>query len=299
VKVANGSAEANFIAVWRLVQPGDEVAMLVPAYMQTHGLARAAGARVVEIPLHEAHGWQPDPDEIRATVGERTRLVIVTNPGNPTGAVLSDEARAAVIESAERTGAWILADEVYTGAELDGQPTPSFWGRTERVIATGSLSKAYGLPGLRIGWAVAPEDMSADLWARTDYTTISPGTLTDRLAVLALADDVRPRLLARTRRIIRDGVATLEAWFADRGTFHHQRPHAGAICFARYDDPIESLDLAERLRVEHSVLIVPGAHFGLGRYVRFGFGLPVPELRAALARMGELLDAIAPPAVAR
>jgi len=292
VKVANGSAEANFIALWRLVRPGDEVAILVPTYMQTYGLASASGARVVEIPLHEDAGWQPDPDEIRRSIGERTRLVIVTNPSNPTGAILSDSAREALIDAAARHGAWLLADEVYIGAELDGRRTTSFWGSYERVVATGSLSKAYGLPGLRIGWAVAPPALTAELWARTDYTTISPGTLTDRLATLALDDAVRPQLLGRTRRILRDGIASLEAWFEDRGIFEHRRPDAGAICFARYHADIDSLDLADRLRREYSVLVVPGAHFGFGRWIRFGYGLPVPQLRAALGRLGSLLDTV-------
>jgi aspartate/methionine/tyrosine aminotransferase len=117
--------------------------------------------------------------------------------------VLNDEARAAIVDAAARTGAWILADEVYTGAELAGPRRPRSSGRHERVIATGSLSKAYGLPGLRIGWAVTDPATAEALWARSDYTTISPGELTDRLARIALDPAVRPRLLQRTRAIIR------------------------------------------------------------------------------------------------
>src|SRR5690606_13979648 len=128
------------------------------------------------------------------------------------GAVLSDEARAALIRAADRAGAWILADEVYTGAELRGPETRTFWGDFPRVIATGSLSKAYGLPGLRIGWVVAPTDMAARLWARKDYTTIAPGNLTDRLAALALDPTLRPRLLQRTRAILHAGLDVLSAW---------------------------------------------------------------------------------------
>lgn len=289
VVVRNGSAEANFLAMWKLVEPGDDIAVLVPTYMQTHGLARNFGANVIDIPMHENLGWQPDPDHIRTAITDRTRIIVVTNPGNPTGAVLSHDARSAIIHAAERTGAWILADEVYTGAELDGPPTPSFLGTTERVIATGSLSKAYGLPGLRIGWAVSDPDTARDLWARGDYTTISTGELTDHLALLALDSGVRPLLQQRTRRIIRDGLDTLTSWMRDAGIFQWREPDAGAICFARYDAPIDSLALAERLRVEQSVLIVPGAHFGLGPFIRFGVGLPRARLARALDRIGTAL----------
>ena len=290
VAVMNGSAEANFAVMWELVSPGDVVAVLAPTYMQTPGLARAFDAAVHMVPLREELGWQPDPDEIRALDG-RIRIIVVTNPGNPTGAILNDAARDAVIDAAERTGAWILADEVYTGAELEGPETPSFFGRHPRVVATGSLSKAYGLPGLRLGWAVAPPDLAARLWARSDYTTISPGELTDHLAALALRPDVRPRILERTRGLLHEGIRILEAWFREAGGFTWRRPDAGAICFARYDADIDSARLAETLRADYSVLVVPGAHFDRDRFLRLGFGAPA-SLRPALERVGSALAAI-------
>lgn len=292
VVVCNGSAEANFLAVWELVGAGDEIAVIVPTYMQTYGLAQNLGARVIEIPLHEELGWQPDPDEIRRAVTDRTRMIVVTNPGNPTGAILNDAARTAIIDVASRTGAWILADEVYAGAELDGERTASFHGTHERVVATGSLSKAYGLPGLRVGWAMTDHATAAAIWARSDYTTISTGDLTDRLACIALDNAVRPQLLQRTRGIIREGLDQLTAWFGDVGGFHAREPDAGAICFARYDADIASDILAERLRAEKSVLVVPGSHFGLGRYIRFGTGTPGPGMSTALDRIADVLRTV-------
>jgi aspartate/methionine/tyrosine aminotransferase len=289
VVVCNGSAEANFLAIWELVGPGDEVVILVPTYMQSHGLAENFGARVIEVTLHEALGWQPDPDEIRRAVNDRTRLIVVTNPGNPTGAVLLPEARAAILDAAARSGAWLLADEVYTGAELDGPETESFFGLYERVIATGSLSKAYGLPGLRIGWAVADRRLADSIWARSDYTTISPGDLTDRLARIALHPTTRPLLLQRTRSIIRAGMDTLSAWMTETGGFHWRTPDAGAICFARYEAAIESATLAERLRTEQSVLVVPGAHFNMGPWIRFSLGVDPAHMTPALIRIARTL----------
>jgi aspartate/methionine/tyrosine aminotransferase len=289
VVTTNGSAEANFVAMWSLVRPGDEVAVFMPAYMQTHGLAYAFGASVREIWAREELGWQPDPDEVRDAV-EGARVVVVTNPGNPTGVVLSDEVRRAVVEGAARSGTWILADEVYAGAEVDGPPTPSLWNDYDRVVATGSLSKAYGLPGLRFGWLVAPHETAYELWSRTDYTSISTGHFMDTLATHALGPDVRPRIIERTRGIIRHNLAIMTDWMDRMEVFRYQEPDAGAIVYARYDLAMESEELAERLRVEQDLLIVPGAHYLMGPYVRFGFGLPAAELEAALARFGNLIQ---------
>jgi len=292
VVVTNGSAEANFVVAWRLVEPGDRVAVLTPTYMQLHGLAESLGAGIREVPLREEADWQPDPDEVAAAVDERTRLVVVTNPQNPTGVRLTDASVRAVLEAAARVGAWVLADEVYAGAETDDVRTPSLFGRYERVVATGSLSKAYGLPGLRIGWVIAPAPLTEELWARKDYTTISPGHLTDTLAALALGDRVRPRIIARTRDLIRRNLQLVRDWIDDVGPFAQPHHEAGAVCFPRYDLPIESLDLAERLRVEQDVLIVPGAHFGMGPYVRIGFGIDRATLEGALDRVGALVRSI-------
>ncbi len=285
VVVTNGSAEANFVVAWRLVEPGDDVAVLTPTYMQLPGLAASLGARVRAIPLREENGWQPDPADLLEDVGPGTRLVVVTNPQNPTGVTLSDESLHAILEAAERVGAWVLADEVYAGAEPEGPATPTLFGRYPRVIATGSLSKAYGLAGLRIGWIVTPPQLTEDLWARKDYTTISTGPLTDTLAALALRDDVRPKIIARARQIVREHREIVRAWADDSGIFHFGRHDAGAVCLPAYDLPLDSMELAERLRVDEDVLLVPGAHFGLGKYVRIGFGIERTPLEEALQRV--------------
>jgi aspartate/methionine/tyrosine aminotransferase len=290
VVVTNGSAEANYLAFQELVRRDDDVVILVPTYMQTYGLAENAGARVVTVPLREEHGWQPDPDDIGSAVTDRTRVIVVTNPGNPTGAVLHGEVLDAVVDAAARTGAWILADEVYAGAETAGPRTPSLLGRHERVIATGSLSKAWGLPGLRIGWAATDTAMAERIWARSDYTTISTGELTDRLACLALAPHVRPRLLQRARDIIREGATLVEAWRRQDGRFHWRPGDAGAIGLLRYDADVPSDVLAERLRTEAGVLVVPGTHFRLDRYIRVGTGIQPHVLRDGLDRITRTLD---------
>ena len=289
IVVTNGSAEANFIALWQLAPPGSEIIIIVPTYMQAHGLARNFAITVREVWLREENAWQLDPQELADAVSARTSMIVVTNPSNPTGAIMAEPARAAVLDAAQRAGCWILADEVYSGAERSGAETRSLFGAYERVIATGSLSKAYGLPGIRIGWAVAPADVAAQLWARKDYMTISPGELTDRIATIALSAEVRPRILERTRQRINEGWDITQGWLDDVAGFRCQAPAAGAIAYAGYDLPLVSDRFAEILRADYSVLVVPGAHFGMGSYLRLGFGLPAARLRAALDRLASAI----------
>ncbi len=284
VLVTTGSAEANFLVCWRLLEPGDQVAVMLPNYLQTWGLAQNFGAAVRGFALRADAGWEPRADEVRAAIAPGTKLVIVTNPHNPTGHVLSDAMRRLIVERAQAVGAWLLADEVYQGAERDGVTTPSFWGSYERVLVVNGLSKAYGLPGLRIGWLVAPAEFTAEVWARHDYTTIGPAGASDHLAAVALEPQVRERLLERTRRILRTNYPVLEDWLRRFGdTFSWHPPQAGAICLVQYRPAVSARDVVERVRAEHDVLLVPGDHFGVPRAIRFGYGEELAHFREALA----------------
>ena len=150
-------------------------------------------------------------------------------------------------------------------------------------MVTNGLSKAYGLPGLRLGWIAAPPEIAARLWSYRDYTTIAPGTLSDLIAQLALVPETRERILARTRNILRTNYPLLETWLREHGeTFTLSEPHAGAIAFLRYQLPINSTALVERLLHEKSVLIVPGDHFGIDQHLRVGYGSPAEYLRDGL-----------------
>lgn len=288
VLVTVGGAEANFASFWHLAEPAEAAAVMLPNYMQVPGLLENFRCRPLPFRLREERGWEPDLDQLDEALEEGARFVLVTNPNNPTGKVLREEALDAIVARAEAHGAWILSDEVYQGAEVEGPPTPTLWGRYDRVLVTNSLSKAYGLPGLRIGWVLGPKEVVRDLWGRTDYTTITPATLSDALAVLALEPDTRSRVLARTRRIVRENLEALESWLDARGElFRYRSPDAGAICYVRYTPDVGSTDFAETLRTEHDVLVVPGDHFGMDRYMRIGFGPPREELMEALERIDQ------------
>ena len=164
VLVTVGAAEANYITSHTILAPGDQMVMMLPNYLQIWGIAHNLGVRLKPFHLREERAWAPDLAELDEATSERTKLIAICNPNNPTGYILSESEMDSVVAGAERVGAWILADEVYSGAErLTDSETPSFWGRYDRVLAVGSLSKAYGLPGLRIGWVVAPADMADEI----------------------------------------------------------------------------------------------------------------------------------------
>ncbi|MCK5619262.1 MAG: aminotransferase class I/II-fold pyridoxal phosphate-dependent enzyme [Candidatus Krumholzibacteria bacterium] len=291
VLVTTGAIEANYNTVRTLLSPGDGIAIMLPNYMQVWGLAKNHGLSLDTFRLHEQTGWSIDAGELDEAVGDNTRLVAVCNPNNPTGHILSEKEMEQIVAAADRVGAWILADEVYAGAEREtDEQTPSFYGRYDKVIATGSTSKAYGLPGLRIGWVVGPSDIVDQVWARHEYTTIAATMLSNKLAAIALSSDVRPRIIERTRGYIRRGYPVLEEWMNRRqGIFETTPPQAAAIAFIRYSMDINSTEFTERLCKEKSVLIVPGDNFGMDRFVRVSFGLPHDYLTAGLDRIYELV----------
>ncbi len=282
IVVTIGSAEANFLACWTLIEPGDRVVVIAPTYMQIPGLARNLGAKVVTVPLLFERGWEPDPDAVRKAISPGTRLVIVTNPNNPTGRILSSEMRTAVLERVRAVGAWLLVDEVYQGAELDGRTTPSFFGSYDRLLVVNGLSKAYGLPGLRIGWIAGPGSFRDAVVQRHDYTVIGASPAMDFLATRALR--VRKKILDRTRRILNTNLPVLEDWLRRLdGLFEWRPPDCGAICLVRYRNGPDTLDLVEQVRARHDILLVPGEHFELPRHLRLGYGNENGQLEAALA----------------
>lgn len=291
VLVTVGAAEANYITIRTLLSAGDEIAIILPNYMQVWGIAKNHDLSIRTFHLREETGWTPDLEELGDAVTANTKLITVCNPNNPTGYILSEVEMDAIVAAAAHVGAWILADEVYAGAERNASDqSPSFYGRYDKVVAIGSLSKAYGLPGLRIGWAVGPPDTIDDIWARHEYTTISATMLANKLAATALSAEVRPRLIQRARKYIREGYLVLQEWMDGHGdTFRLTPPQAAAIAFVRYRLDINSSVLAERLRTERSVLIIPGDHFGMDHFVRISFGLPYGYLVGALDRIHELI----------
>jgi aspartate/methionine/tyrosine aminotransferase len=286
IEVTNGTSEANYLIALSQLVPGDEVAIEMPNYMQMPGVARSLGATVRTFRLQQGRGWEPDWDEFEQAVTPKTRLLYLSNPNNPTGGILSRSAMQRIVDRCESTGTWLLADEVYLGAEIERERTTSFWGMGSRVVVTSGLSKAYGIPGVRVGWIVGPRQLVADCWSQHDYLTIGPNKLSDRLACIAVEPQNRERCYARTRAILQHNLPIVREWIAQFGGHVTWRePQAGAIALVRYDADVPSLDIAERVRINQSTLIVPGGHVGLEGYLRIWLGGREEFLRDGLKRV--------------
>jgi aspartate/methionine/tyrosine aminotransferase len=287
IEVTNGTSEANYLVALSLLNAGDAFAMELPNYMQMPGIARSLGATVRTFRLVQDRNWEPDWDEFERAVTPGTKLLYLSNPNNPTGSVLSRGAMQRIVERCNGTGTSLLADEVYLGAEIDRPRTNSFWGMSDRVIVTSGLSKAYGIPGVRIGWIVAPRNLAERCWAQHDYLTIGPNKLSDRVARVAVEQQNRERCYARTREILGRNLSIAREWvdgFGGRVTW--REPEAGAIALVRYDSNVSSVEIAERVRTKQSTLIVPGSHVGLEGYLRLWLGGREDFLREGLRRIG-------------
>ena len=294
VLVTNGSSEANFLSTWLFADRQVEIIVMLPNFMQTWGLAKNFHANVKPFWLREQDSaWKPDLSKLSRAVSRRTKLIAVCNPNNPTGAVLREDAVDEICAVAKKVGAWILADEVYQGSELDGRVTPSFWGRYKKVIVVNGLSKAYALPGLRIGWIISTKEIANKLWTYHDYTTLCQPALSEYMAIVALQPETRRRILARNRRILEANLPILTSWIEDhREDFSFKPPQASAMAYIKYNLKINSTKFADRLMREKSVLVAPGDHFGMDGYLRIGYGTPKEYLTTGLSRFNELVESI-------
>ncbi|OAD19704.1 Aspartate aminotransferase [Candidatus Thiomargarita nelsonii] len=284
----------NMGYVQTLMEPGDELLTQTPTYKQLWGLALNTGHTVKSFGLLPYAGWAIDIDELNSQLSKQTKIIAVCNPNNPTGYIMTEAEMDAVVAAADRVGAWILADEVYRGAErLREEETPSFFGRYDKVLCLGSMSKAYGLPGLRIGWIVGPTNTLEDIWRRHEYTTVSATMLSNKLAAHALSPEVRPRLIQRTRDYIRRGYPILESWMKEQeGLFSYVPPQASAVAFIRYLMDINSTELMETLCSEASVFVGAGDAFGMDNYLRIAFGQDKKVLDEAFARIRNTIEGL-------
>ena len=286
VLVTVGAAQANSMACSTLLGPGDEVIVISPGYRQVWGLAKNLGCTVKELQLHPEDDWKPDLDKLESMAGDKTRLIALTNPNNPTGSILSAEEMGRIVRICERTGAWLHADEVYRGTELEADETPTFWGMYNKLICVNSMSKAYGLAGLRIGWAVAAPEMIESLWRRHEYAVIAAGGPSMNLAEIALQPAKRNTLLERQKKLSRDGHTFLENWVSEQnGRFSVRKAAATSIAFVRYHFDMPSVELADYIRKKASVLVAPGSYLGTENHLRITIGYELQKIGAALDRI--------------
>ena len=288
VLVTHGAVGANHLVYESLVEAGDVVVAVTPTYQQHTAIPASLGAEVRRVALREAEGWRLDLDEL-AAAASGAKLIAITNPNNPTGALLEAAAIDAIAVIAGQAGAWILADEVYRGLDQDGDGTsPSFADRYPRTIAVGSMSKAFSLAGLRLGWIAAPPDVIDQVSRHRDYSVISVGMVDDLLAAIAL--EHVDAMLARNRAIVRGNLAMLDAWIAEEPRVSYGRPASGTTALLRIDAPMSSEAFCQGLLDDEGVLFVPGAAFDIEGTVRIGYANEPGVLAAGLERTSAFLE---------
>jgi aspartate/methionine/tyrosine aminotransferase len=291
VLITHGTIGANHLLYHTLVDPGDHVVAITPTYQQHTAIPRSLGAEVTEVPLRPENRWLPDLDELAAAARPGTRIIALTNPNNPTGALIDAAGLARIVDIARDCDAWLLCDEVYRGTEQD-ERMPSIADLYARGISTGSTSKAFSLAGLRLGWIVGPQALLEAVEIHRDYNTISVGMLDDYFATLAMQH--AERILARSREIVRRNLGLLAQWVASEPRMNMIAPAAGTTALVAIDVDRSSEAFCEALLADTGVLFTPGSAMAMEGFVRIGYACDTGELQAGLARVSGWLREHAP-----
>ena len=285
VTTATGTAGANFFALASLVEPGDDVLVERPGYDPLLGAARLLGAHTVRFDRTEASGFALDPERVRAAMTPRTRVIIVTNPHNPTGVAADERALLAIGEIASRANAHVIVDEVYR--DVSPAAGAAFATRGDVFVTTNSLTKSYGLSSLRCGWVVASKDLTYRVRRVRDVVDGTGSIVAERLAALAFAN--LDALAARAAGILGRNKALVEDFLSSRGDLRWS-PSAATVVFPRIDGVDDVSDFAERLLRVRQTGIVPGRFFDSPAHFRLGFGGDTDCLRGGLERLAAALD---------
>lgn len=288
VIVTHGTIGANMLVHKALVSAGDRVVAIVPTYQQHYSIPTSIGADVHPLQLREENGFLPDLDELRALVIPGTKLIAINNPNNPTGALMDQEMLENIATIAREVGAWVLCDEVYRGMDQAGSGTTvSIADVYEKGISTASVSKAYALAGLRLGWIAAPHEVIEAVAIHRDYDTISVGMINDHFATLALEN--RDKVLGRSKTITRGNLAILDAWVEEQPLITWLKPVSGTTALLKFDLAMTSRDFCVDLLKETGVMFTPGSALNMEGYVRIGYANNPTVLKEGLKRVGQYL----------
>jgi aspartate/methionine/tyrosine aminotransferase len=238
--------------------------------------------------LREQDGYLPDVEAIRAAADERTTLIVLNNPNNPTGALIDEPLLREIVSVARDHDAWLFCDEVYRRLEHEpGTTAPSVADLYEKGVSSGSMSKSYSLAGLRTGWVAGPAEVVQRCLDVRDYTTISAGVLDDALAAVAL--EHMDAVLERSLAIVRGNLAVVDDWIAEEPHLRYVRPRAGTIALVSYDLDASSEEFCQGLFDFNGAFVMPGIAFGEEHAFRLGYAGASDVLRGGLAAMSDYL----------
>ncbi len=289
ILINGGAIGANFLVFYSFVEPGDTVISIFPAYQQLYSAAKSFGANVKLLRLREDNRWLPDLDELVELVDDKTKLIVINNPHNPTGSLIETDLLKKICAVAEDAGAYLLCDETYRGLYVRPDDfVPSVVDLSDRAVATGSFSKSLSLTGLRLGWIAARKEIIEECYDHRHYTTITNDIIADALAALAVKH--ADRIYERNLRIIRTNHGILSHWIEDEPLIKWVPPRAGSIAFFRYNLDIPSKDLCLGLIREKGTLLTPGWCFDMEGFLRIGYGCKTKILEAGLSRIKGFLN---------
>lgn len=306
VLIAPGAIAANYLVLYSLIGAGDHVICVYPTYQQLYSVPESLGAEVSLWKLKKGKKYVPDLADLDALIKENTKMIIINNPNNPTGATIPKSVLRGLTDRAKERNIIILSDEVYRPlfhgiSPVDEEYPPSMVSMGyEKTIVTGSMSKAYSLAGIRVGW-VASRDSSIieAIAAARQYTTISVSQLDDRIASYALSPAVVHALLSRNIQLAKTNLELLDAFIDKYSEFcSWVKPMAGTTALVRFEkdgNAVDDVEFCKDLIEKTKVMVVPASKcFGNGKdfkgFVRFGYVGDTEVLKEALGKLGHYLQ---------
>jgi len=293
ITITHGTIAANMLVHKGLVERGDHVVSIIPTYQQHYSIPRSIEAKVTTLSLQASDRFLPDLDRLRAMVTPETKLIAFTNPNNPTGALIERPMLEAIADIADSVGAYLLCDEVYrgTGQVGDGM-VPSIVDIYHKGISTAGMSKVFSLAGLRVGWVVAPKELTEKIMIHRDYDTISVGMINDHFAAMALEN--ADKVLARSRAITRENLSILHNWVDQEPRVDWVKPRAGTTAMLELDIPMSSREFCIDLLEKTGVMLTPGDAFDMEGFVRIGYANEREILEAGLSEISAYLKTSLP-----
>lgn len=287
VTTAQGASGANFLVYAALLAPGDDVLVERPGYDPLLAAPRLLGANVTQFDRTFDDKYALDPGRVKAALTPKTRLIVVTTPHNPSGVIADADALREIGRIAETNDAHVLVDEVYLdSAGRDIRPAVHFG---DRFIVTSSLTKSYGLAGLRSGWILSSPEIAERIRRARDVVDGSGSIITERLSVVAFTH--LDTLLARARAILTRNGPVVERFLESRNELDYVAPDGGTVVFPRLRDVPDTQTFAERLLKERQTAVVPGHFFQAPSHIRMGFSGETAALEAGLQQVAAALDA--------
>ena len=285
ILVTNGAMEAEFLLMNSIVNAGDRVIVQYPAYQSLHSIARARGAEIQFWEVPPTGSRTADVTKLLEMMNEDIDLVVLNTPQNPTGAVIPTSSMQLVVEKAKQHGIKLVCDEVYHGLSINAEETAHVFDLWDEAISVGSLSKSFGLSGLRLGWIAGPKELVTSSWQWKDYTTITNSPVSDYLARKALKH-IKP-IMERNRKIAQNNLDYITDWFTSRSDeYDFIAPNGGVLCFPKLRRITGSSEpFCISLLENTGVFIVPGDCFGFPGHVRIGFGGDLEILKIGLKKM--------------